>query len=75
MNEKIKDCLIETFPKKIIKDINKLGIGSFKEWDSLAHLNILLLVEKKFKVKFTIEQMYEIKKIADLKKVLKSKKK
>ena len=46
MDKKIKECLSEIFPKKKIRDINKLQLGSYKEWDSLAHLNILLLIEK-----------------------------
>lgn len=75
VDKKIKECLSEIFPKKKIRDIDKLELGSYKEWDSLAHLNILLLIEKKFQFKFTMDQMYELRKINEIKKVLKSKKK
>ena len=36
-------------------------MGDFPEWDSLGHLNFLLSVEKSFKIKFTMEEMMEIK--------------
>ena len=77
MNEKMLfKCIQEIFPKKKIKEnILNLKIGSFKEWDSLAHLNLLLAIEKKFKFKFTMEQMYEVKSIREIKNIIKSQKK
>lgn len=68
---KLRTCLKEIFPEENIKkDIMKLKIGSFKRWDSLNHLNLMLLVEKKFKIKFTIDEMTSIKKISEIKKKL-----
>ena len=32
----------------------------------LAHLNLLLLVEKKFKIKFSIDEMTSLKKISQI---------
>ena len=44
---KLRTCLKEIFPEENIKkDITKLKIGSFKRWDSLNHLNLMLLIEK-----------------------------
>ena len=74
MDKKIKECLKQIFPKKKFKVLKKLGLGSFKEWDSLAHLNFMLIIEKKFKIKFTMNQMYEVKKITEIKKIINSKK-
>ena len=69
----IKDCLKKNFPKEKIKDIEKLAIGSFKNWDSLAHLNLLMSIEKKLKIKFTIDEMTSLKKINQIIKVIKKK--
>jgi acyl carrier protein len=39
--------LVQQFPSVEIKDVNDgWGIGSFSQWDSLAHFNFLLLVEQ-----------------------------
>ena len=68
---KLRTCLKEIFPEENIKkDITKLKIGSFKRWDLLNHLNLMLLIEKKFKIKFTIDEMTSIKKISEIKKKL-----
>ena len=70
----IKECLEKIFPKEKVKNnIDDLKIGSFKNWDSLAHLNLLLLIEKKFKIKFSIEEMTSIKKMSQIIKKIKKK--
>ena len=51
--------------QKISKNITKLKFGSFKSWDSLNHLNLLLLIENNFKIKFTLMEMSKIKSIKD----------
>ena len=66
INKKIKKCINRIFPKENVKNINKLKIGSFKNWDSLAHLNLLLIIEKEFKIKFPIKLIYEIKTIKEI---------
>ena len=45
-----------------IKRINtkNIGLGKHDKWDSLAHLNLLLEVEKNFGFKFTMKEMTKI---------------
>ena len=67
IEKKLKSCLEEVFKQeKIPKDIKKLKFGSFKTWDSLSHLNLLLVTEKKFKIKFSLDEMYKIKTVKDI---------
>mgnify|MGYP001189299258 FL=1 len=74
IDKKIRDCLKKTFPKENVKKkITNLKIGSFKNWDSLAHLNLLILLEKSFKIKFSIEEMTSLKKISEIIKAIKNK--
>jgi acyl carrier protein len=72
MINKIKLCAEKIFKKKI-KNFEKLKIGDLKEWDSLGHINLLLEIEKKFKIKFSMKEISElnsIKKITErLKKI------
>ena len=50
-----------------------LKAGDFEEWDSLGHLNFLLSVEKIFKMKFSMEEMIEIKDFDEISKIIKKK--
>ena len=64
IEKKLYNCLKKIFKKnKIPKNIKSLKIGSFKSWDSLSHLNLLLTIEKEFKIKFPLKQIYEIRTI------------
>ena len=67
INKKLKKCLKKIFKKeKIPSNILKLKIGSFKSWDSLSHLNLLLLIEEEFQIKFPLKQIYEIRSIKQI---------
>ena len=67
--EKIKKALKKAFPRsKINKNIINLKIGSLKKWDLLGNLNLILEIEKEFKIKFTIEEMTNIKSIDEIEK-------
>ena len=51
IEKKIFSCLKTIFKKeKIPKKITNLEYGNFKSWVSLAHLNLLFTIEKKFNV-------------------------
>ena len=67
IEKKLFDILKKIFKtEKVPKDIKKLKFGSFKSWDSLAHLNLLLLIEKDFKIKFPLKEMFEIRSIKQI---------
>jgi acyl carrier protein len=69
----LPDLLKKQFPDAEIQEpILDLTIGSFPEWDSLGHFNLLLLVEESYSVRFSMEEMSEIKSFKDITKVLSS---
>jgi acyl carrier protein len=37
-----------------------------EEWDSLAHVNLLTAIEKRYKVKFALAEQNELKNVGDL---------
>ncbi|MGF1641892.1 MAG: hypothetical protein ACFCUO_13170 [Rhodospirillales bacterium] len=47
-----------------------LAVGAFPEWDSLAHFNLLLTIEEAFGVRFTTEEMAELKSIVAIRRSL-----
>jgi len=70
-NEKIFDAIKKTFSKsKIPKNIDKLKIGDIKEWDSLGNFNLLLEIEKVFKIRIDTKSFNNIKSVKDIKSYL-----
>ena len=65
--EKIKKAFKRVFPsQKIDKNFLKLKVGNVKNWDSLRNLNLILEIEKEFKIKFNSKVFSQIKSIRDL---------
>ncbi|HEU0117283.1 MAG TPA: acyl carrier protein [Alphaproteobacteria bacterium] len=48
-------------------------MGSFPEWDSMAHFNFLLRIEETYGIRFTVDEMMSFKSLADIDKVLRAK--
>ncbi|MDX7828663.1 acyl carrier protein [Aeromonas caviae] len=46
------------------------ALGSFPEWDSLGHFNLLLLVEQHYAVRFEPHELAELKSLADIQQAL-----
>jgi acyl carrier protein len=64
---RLEDLLRQQFPTAAITaDISDLQVGSFSEWNSLAHFNFLLLVEETFHLQFTVDEMAELKSIGEI---------
>ena len=49
------------------------ALGSFPEWDSLGHFNLLLLIEQHYSVRFEPNELVELKSLADIQQSLQSK--
>ena len=58
--------------EKIPKKYKKFKIGDFKSWDSLGNFNLLIAIEEKFNVKFTLEEMSKIENTDQIIKILKN---
>ncbi len=37
-----------------------------EDWDSLAHINLVTAVEKKYKIKFALGELQELKNVGDM---------
>lgn len=69
-NDKKKLNELKLIISKITKNpINKLSLKSSykntKNWDSLAHINIILSIEKKLKKRFSLEEISNIESLRD----------
>jgi acyl carrier protein len=54
-------------------EIEGLSRSNFPEWDSLAHIKLILAIEEDFDVKFTIDQVSETTSVEGLAKALSEK--
>ena len=73
INNKIIYALKKTFTKsKVPKKIENLKIGDLKGWDSLGHVNLLLEIERIFKIKFESKIFLSLDSIKKIKKHLPS---
>ena len=70
-NKKIENIVKKIFRINKVKNLNNLKIGSLKNWDSLGNFNLLLEIEKEFKIKFSNTDFTFIKYIKKLKEILK----
>ena len=66
ITKKLQKILIGFFKNKELKIKNNTKIKDIKGWDSLNHVKIIVLLEKKFKMKFSCDQIYKIKNINDI---------
>jgi len=53
-------------------DAPGLGAGAFEAWDSFAHFNLLLLIEEAYAVRFSVDDMTNLKSVAEIRAALAS---
>lgn len=68
--EGVVDCAAEVL-KTNPHDLNQgSSIDNTKNWDSMAHLNIFMCLEKKYLIEFTEDDFVFLKSVADIAKKL-----
>jgi acyl carrier protein len=71
MNEKemlliFKNILENIFDREITEISTNTIAKDFEDWDSLNHLQIIIAIEKYFKVKFTTNEIQSWKNLGDI---------
>ena len=62
-----REILNAAFPSADIPEIcSDLKSGDIPEWDSLGNFNLLLAVEEYYEVRFTMDQMAELKSVEQI---------
>lgn len=65
--------LHEVFPDaELPADISELALGAFDTWDSLGHFNLMMALEEAYGVRFSMDEMVELKSIALITQALQS---
>ncbi len=47
--------------------------ANVEDWDSLAHVNIVTAIERRFKVRFALGELQELKNVGDMVDLIKAK--
>ena len=70
MTQHIQDQLTEVFQSVFDDDAMvltpELHAAQVPGWDSLTHVRLMLSVERKFRVKFTVTEIGELKNVGEL---------
>lgn len=53
--------------------IRSSNAGNVDDWDSLAHINLVTSIEKRYKVKFAIGELQDLKDVGDMVDLIKAK--
>ena len=71
--KKIIDLIKKEFQIKKKLEVKNYKIGDFKKWDSLGNLNLLMLIEEEFNIRFTLSEMTKLNNVNAIEKALKKK--
>lgn len=73
----IKDTLQEIFRDMLdLEDLvleNKTTADDIEEWDSLAHINLVVAIEREYSIKFALGELQDLKNIEDMIKLIEKK--
>jgi|TARA_B110000858_G_scaffold193537_1_gene246222 acyl carrier protein len=61
---------LELKNKKISKNLNKKNL---QEWDSMSNMALISNIEKKFQLKFNVDEVLKINSVANLLKIVQKK--
>lgn len=68
-SEQILESFNEIFRDVLdIEDLvvnREMTAADVEEWDSLAHINLIVAIEKEFNVKFTLEELTDVKNVGE----------
>jgi len=45
---------------------NTTSASDIEEWDSLAHINLIVAIEKEYNIRFALGELQDLKNIADM---------
>ena len=70
--KKLKEIFNTILNKTKIVDYNKLAINKTKNWDSLKHLNLIILLEEEFSIKINPDDIQRLTNYKNILSFLKS---
>lgn len=70
MSKRLTDVFRDVFDDPNLELRDDLTRGEWAAWDSLAHVKLILALEEEFDVKFSFDQVANVKSVAELKRII-----
>ena len=65
LNE-LNSIFVDYFDDESLTLTHSTTASDIEEWDSLAQVGLLVMIEKKFKLEFTVQEVSELNNIGDM---------
>jgi acyl carrier protein len=70
---RLQQVFRETFDDDELVVHDELTAADVPDWDSLAHVSLIVAVEKEFRVRFTSAEVSALKRVGDLRRLVEAK--
>jgi acyl carrier protein len=66
MLKKLEGIFRDIFDEEDLKISNETTAEDIEDWDSLAHINLVVAIEKEFNVKFALGELQLLQNVGDM---------
>ena len=73
MDKRLEEVIRKVFPIDSDSIDAEWTSDDIPEWDSVGHLDLIMEIERTFKTKIEIEEMFEVEKLGDITTILQKK--
>ncbi len=64
--EEVQDIFRDVFDQPDLVITRESSASNVDDWDSLAHINLVTAIEKRYKIKFALGELQELKNVGDM---------
>jgi acyl carrier protein len=64
--EQVQEIFRDVFDQPNLVITRESNASTIEDWDSLTHLNLVTAVERRYKVKFALGELQDMKNVGDL---------
>ena len=69
----LQDIFRDVFDQPDLVITRESSAATVEDWDSLAHVNLVTAIEKRYKIKFALGELQELKNVGDMIDLMKAK--
>ena len=66
MKEKLQEIFRDIFDDEELVITEEMTAADIEDWDSLAQINLIIAIEKEFRIKFNLEEVSKLKNIGEM---------
>ena len=73
LRQRLNDIFCEVFDDDSIQITDEMTAQDVEEWDSLNHINLIVAVQRSFKIKFTVGEVNNLANVGEFIDLIRSK--